>query len=185
MRDVCVPVRVLVFLSQGSSWVCLLLRSLARCYTRLVLAFLQQDERAGDEMLPMDGYEGSARALAEKDACQQQAGVGGLEQPPANRLLGVVTDMWLQVVINDLSCLQRLAETLGVSDDDAPSGSTGPLGFAYMRKELEDILHSEDGAPPVTAEARGAGPTSGPPAVAAEVVSTAKRIFRGRGRAQG
>ncbi|KAL8438389.1 hypothetical protein ACSSS7_000238 [Eimeria intestinalis] len=169
--------------ADGSSWVSLLLQAVAKCYSRVLLSCLQQNK--GEESATSQADNGFTDPALER---QHLAGAGRTEQPQqkGRTLPCVLTKPGEQIILNDLACLQRLAETLGIGEEVESKGNVvGPLGFAYMRAEFEHFLHqpqnpgfrqtseSADGEP------ADAGSSGAAAALAAEVVRTAKDILRG------
>ncbi|OEH73955.1 hypothetical protein cyc_04193 [Cyclospora cayetanensis] len=157
---------------QGSSWVTLLLQSFAGCYGRLLLSCLQQASESPAEQKPDDEASGAP---------------GPRGKPVGGAHVGALTGAWLQIVINDLGCLQRLAETLGVQEDAVDQGTTpGTLGFAYMRRKLEAVLQQLQGSWETSgsnqtygADTEGGRSVTGAAGVAIEVVNTAQQVFLG------
>ena len=133
----------------------------------------------------------AAPGFKHKAAHQQRDGIGGSEPDALRGTLGAV---WLQVVLSDLGCLQRLAETLGVSENGTPQAHNGPtvsLGFAHMCMGLTEVLSQLQDAPNLleTTKPQGERPdvnfrVSAATALATEVVTTARRVFLGEENAK-
>ncbi|KAL8272631.1 hypothetical protein Esti_003419 [Eimeria stiedai] len=174
----------------GSSWVSLLLQAVAKCYSRVLLSCLQQNEhQEGSTSQAVNGSSRDSRGSTDSALERQHRARARRTQQPqqkARSLPCMLTSPGEHVVLNDLACLQRLAETLGVSEEDEFKGdSVGLLGFAYMRAEFEHFLHQPQSTDtPQTSklsegESAAAGSLSAAAALAAEVVRTAKGILRG------
>ncbi|KAL8427115.1 hypothetical protein Efla_001396 [Eimeria flavescens] len=182
---------------QELSWVILLLQGVAKCYFRVLLACMQQDEEEAGAVAPHSpsGTPGSPLGFTDKTPGRQLA--GGEErsqqssQPKAPPSVPcVLSDLGLQVLLNDLFCLERLAETLGVIEDGSPQVTGGLLGFVFVRAAVQRLLkqpESAEGAQPLEAdgpECVSVGRSSAAVALAADVVKTAESFFREKQRTQ-